>query len=333
MSRVTAIAPSNIAFVKYWGASDLARALPVNQSLSMTLRRCVTRTTVEPLDGAEGDVVLVRSSTGELLPGSTAFTAGVERHLEALRRELGVTGSFRVATENTFPSSAGIASSASGFAALAIAICGALGLEPEPRDLSHLARASGSGSAARSVVGGYVLWPGDPEDAGSPMRQVATARHWELCDDVVVVDTTAKPVSSREGHRRASSSPYFARRLEQLPGRLEAASRAVLDRDLGRLGPILEAEAIDLHLIAMSSVPPIFYWRPQTLEVLERVWDLREEGVKVWATLDAGPNLHLICEPQDEPAVVEAVEGLTGVRALIRDRVGSGPALTEEHLL
>ncbi|MDX1644213.1 MAG: diphosphomevalonate decarboxylase [Thermoanaerobaculia bacterium] len=331
MSRVTAIAPSNIAFVKYWGASDLERALPVNQSLSMTLSRCVTRTTVERLDGGE-DTVLVRSSAGELLPASAAFTAGVERHLAALRHELEVEGAFRIATENTFPSSAGIASSASGFTALAIAVCGSLGIEPEPRDLSRLARASGSGSAARSVVGGYVVWPGDPEDSGSPMRQVATARHWELCDVVTVVDTTAKPVPSREGHRRAASSPYFSRRLEQLPGRLQAASQAVLDRDLARLGPIVETEAIDLHLIAMSSVPPIFYWRPQTLEVLERVWALRDEGVEVWATLDAGPNLHLICEPESEPTVVEAIGRLPGVRTLIRDRVGSGPARSEEHL-
>ena len=205
-------------------------------------------------------------------------------------------------------------------------------VEPEPAELSVLARRSGSGSAARSVLGGYVEWPSVPGDAASPAGQIATPDHWELRDVIVVVSSEAKRVSSREGHLRAPSSPHFERRQELLPERLEVMRQALAARDLERLGEAIETEAIELHLVAMSSLPPIFYWRPGTLEVLARVRALRGEGIGVWATMDAGPNVHLICEPGDESGVVEAMRELAVVESLIRDRVGGGPRVSDEHL-
>jgi diphosphomevalonate decarboxylase len=205
------------------------------------------------------------------------------------------------------------------------------GAATTPEELSLLARRSGSGSAARSVFGGYVEWP-SVADPAAPARQVAPPEHWELCDLIAVVSSRPKRVSSRDGHARAASSPHFARRLAELPGRLETMRRALLERDLEALGAALEAEAIELHLVAMSSTPPIFYWLPGTLEVLARVRSLREAGVAVWATMDAGPNVHLICERANEGAVAEAVSGLPAVERLIRDRVGCGPRRSDEHL-
>ena len=166
----------------------------------------------------------------------------------------------------------------------------------------------------------------------SPAVALAPADHWPLCDLVAVVDTGSKSVSSREGHRRAPTSPHFAMRQEQLGERLAAVERAILDRDLATLGPIVEQEAIDLHLIAMSSQPPIFYWRPGTLEVLEAVRQLRAGGVGAWITMDAGPNVHVICEPGDEAAVATSLGELPRVVSLLRDRVGTGPVAIEEHL-
>lgn len=330
MSRkATVVAPSNIALIKYWGTSDLERTLPFNPSLSMTLRECATRTTVEPI-AAQDDEVLIRVAGVGLQPASPAFSTGVRKHLDRLRLWAGVTDRFRVATENTFPMGAGMASSASGFAALALSVIAALGREVSAETASVLARESGSGSAARSVMGGYVEWPAAGTEGAAV--QVLPADHWDLRDVIAILDTTEKSVSSRAGHKLAETSPYFKPRLLQLPERLAKVRSALDNRDFARLAPLVEEEAIDLHLIAMSSRPPIFYWRPGTLIVLEVVRALRENGVDVCATMDAGANVHVICTPETESTVVEALEVLPDVDRVIRDGVGSGPRVIDEPL-
>ena len=358
--RATATAPANIAFVKYWGARDIGRALPMNPSLSMTLSACRTRTTVDfrpdPGDdevwlaagGAVGDetVVLGPGAGGGAEPAAAsrlrdpgpAFTARVLAHLDNLRRRAGLEreeGRFRVVTQNTFPSSAGIASSASGFAALTVAGAAAVGLgldlERDAAELSSLARQSGSGSATRSLMGGFVLWPdpagADPDDPRAV--QLHPADHWRLADLVALVDAGAKEVSSLGGHRLAPTSPYFARRLETLPERLDRVRRALAERDFLRLGAAIEEEAIDLHLIAMSSRPPIHYWTAGTVEVLAAVRRLRAEGMPAWSTMDAGPNVHVICPPEAADAVAARLAELPAVQQVIRDRAGDGPVLEE----
>ena len=343
--RATAVAPANIAFVKYWGARDLERAIPVNPSISMTLSRCVSRTTVDLAAGEAPDEVWlgrIDDPGGWTDPGD-AFRRRVVAHLDVLRRRHGLArvgpgaGRFRVVTENSFPAAAGLASSASGFAALAVAVASVLrGGGPATRisdldrgELSSLARASGSGSAARSVLGGYVEWPapgGAPDDPRAV--QLATAAHWPLCDVVAIVETGAKQVSSLEGHRRAAGSPYFARRLEELPRRLATVRRAIAERDFPALGAVVEEEAIDLHLVAMSSRPPVFYWAPATLAVLDAVRALRRDGVGAWSTMDAGANVHVLTTPDDEEAVAARLRSVPGVHTVIRDRVGDGPTVT-----
>jgi len=330
--KASATAPANIAFIKYWGARDLDRALPENPSISMTLSACRSHTTVEHRRGEGDDEVLLADEAGELSPAPAPFAARVIRHLGEIRHHTGRTGSFRVATRNTFPSAAGMASSASGFAALTVAATGALGLSPEVAELSRLARQSGSGSAARSVLGGYVEWPRGGGEEDSHAFELAPAGHWDLRDVVAVVETGAKEVSSREGHRRAPTSPYFSRRLELLPARLEAVRRAILERDFAALGPVVEEEAVDLHLVAMSSRPPIFYWNPATVAVLTELRHRRRQGLAAWATMDAGANVHVLCLPDDEAAVVESLTAVHGVKTLIRDGVGPGPDPGAPHL-
>jgi diphosphomevalonate decarboxylase len=244
------------------------------------------------------------------------------RHLDCLRTWADRAGSFRVATRNTFPSRAGLASSASGFAALTLAALRALGESVELAQASDLSRHSGSGSAARSFFGGLVRWPRENDLCAT---QLASADHWDLRDLIAVVDTTPKEVSSREGHRRAPSSPFFETRLDQLDARREAVRAALLDRDFERLAPLVEREATELHCIAMSSHPPIYYWRPSTLAVLEAVRGLRADGVPAGATMDAGPNVHVLCPPDAAPSVADRLESLPEVQTLIRDGVGAGP--------
>jgi diphosphomevalonate decarboxylase len=327
--KATVIAPSNIALIKYWGTSDLRRTLPFNPSLSMTLRECYTRTTVEQIDAAT-DEVLVRGSGGQLEPASAGFAAGVGNHLDRLRDWAGSDTRFFVATENSFPMGAGMASSASGFAALALSVVAALDRQISPATASVLARQSGSGSAARSVMGGYVAWPAQGSDGAA--EQIFPAEHWDLRDVIAILDTTEKGVSSRAGHRLAETSPYFRPRLSELPERTAAVRSALQARDFTRLAPLVEEEAIDLHLIAMSSRPPVFYWRPGTLVVLELVRALRENGLDACATMDAGANVHVICTPQAEAEVVEALQVLPEVERVMRDGVGTGPRIVDASL-
>ncbi|HEX2252438.1 MAG TPA: diphosphomevalonate decarboxylase [Thermoanaerobaculia bacterium] len=336
--RATVTAPANIAFVKYWGARDLARAVPVNPSISMTLARCVSRTSVERLDGAGADEVWLAAGPAEVgaaaaapIDPGEAFRRRVTAHLGELRRRLGVEGQrYRVTTANSFPAAAGIASSASGFAALAVAVAAVAGRQAAPEELSALARASGSGSASRSVLGGYVEWPapGSPEDDPRAV-QLAPADHWDLRDVIAVVESGAKEVSSLDGHRRAASSPHFARRLELLPERLRRVRRAIAERDVHALGETIEEEAIELHLVAMSSHPPVYYWNPGTVEVLAAVRALRASGVPAWSTMDAGANVHVLCPPEAEEAVAERLGRVAAVERLIRDGVGAGPRVEE----
>jgi len=324
-------APSNIAFVKYWGARDPDRAVPWNRSISMTLDRCRTRCTVEHVRSREAEQVLFRPAPGApLAPAPGPFAARVTAHLDRLRRASGRDARLRVATENSFPAAAGLASSASGFAALTLAATAALGVHATPGELSSLARQSGSGSAARSVFGGYVEWPRDFGDESVSAHVLAPAEHWDLRDVIAVVDASPKPVSSRDGHLRATTSPYFDRRLDRIDRRVEAVRAAIAERSLERMGPVIEDEAIDLHLIAMSSAPPIFYWKPATLAVLEAVRRLRDDRTAAWATMDAGANVHVICDPASEDKVARALQRVPGVQSVLRDRVGPGPRAVAE---
>lgn len=331
-ARATAEAPANIAFVKYWGARDLDHAVPWTASLSMTLRRCCSVCTVEVIELDE-DLVQWVNRNGECVDPGVGFASRVRAHLATLRRRLGTAARFRVATRNNFPSSAGIASSASGFAALTMATVAVAGRRLDPAALSVLARMSGSGSAARSTLGGFVEWPEDISNPQGPAAQVATADHWPLCDVIAVTDQGEKAVPSRQGHRRAPTSPLFATRLSLVPERLEQARQAIRDRDLEGLGRVIESEALDLHYIAMSSQPPIYYWNGGTIDVLKTVQRLRKTGCPVFWTMDAGANVHLICSQAERETVVREVEALESVRQVIRDEVGPGPRLLDTHLI
>lgn len=324
--KATAVSCSNIAMIKYWGNRDASLRLPCNGSLSMNLSAATTTTTVLFDDQFSDDQVEIG---GEEQSGPAR--ARVVAHLDRVRSLAGISTRARVASRNSFPMGTGIASSASAFAALSLAATAAAGLNLNECELSALARL-GSGSAARSVPGGFVEWVAGESHETSYAYSIAPPEHWDLRDVIAVVSHAPKPVGSTDGHAAAQSSPYFATRLSLIPERLARARRAVLERDLATLGPLMEEEAICLHVIALTSRPPIFYWTPATLELMLAVQAWRTEGLPVYFTLDAGPNVHLICEAANAAAVEARVRAMASVSDVLVNAPGGPARLSGEHL-
>jgi len=316
--KATAVACANIAFVKYWGKRDAELNLPANSSLSMNLDRLTTITTVEFSPDYDDDLVILdgREERGETRQRIVA-------HLDRVRAMARLRARARVISKNSFPSGAGLASSASGFAALSLAASRAAGLELSQRELSILAR-FGSGSACRSIPGGFSEWTAGSSSEESLAEQIAPPEHWDLRDVIALVSRAKKPVGSTEGHSLAPSSPFFQARLASLADRLTKAKAALLEKDLATLGPLIEEDAISMHAVMMTSRPPIYYWLPSSIQLIHEVQNWRAEGLEVYFTLDAGPNVHLICQAADQAEVERRLRDIEEVLEVIVS--GPGPA-------
>jgi diphosphomevalonate decarboxylase len=329
MPKITARAGSNIAFIKYWGVVDARLNLPQTSSVSMTLADAHTTTTVEwlPPDALDHDEITV---DGRMLAGDAG--ARVVRHLDRIRGLATYRGHARIASGNNFPMASGIASSASGFAALTVAACAALGLDLSPTRLSALARL-GSGSACRSLFGGFVLWERGCDDATSIARELYPPEHWELRDLVAIVSAAEKAVSSEGGHRIAATSPLNAGRIHQVNRILPGVVASITTRDLAALGEAAEWDALAMHAVMMTGAPSLLYWQPGTLEVIHAVRRWRsQEGLPAYFTIDAGPNVHVICEAADAAVIESRLNALSSVQRVIVSRPGPAPILLADHL-
>lgn len=315
----TAFANSNIALIKYWGNRDDALRLPVNGSISMNLDGLFTRTTVSFQPSLALDELVIN---GHIVTGR-----GLERvssFLDLVRAQAGTERKAKVLSENNFPAGAGIASSAAAFAALALASTAAAGLVLSEADLSRLAR-RGSGSACRSVPGGFVEWKVGAGDEDSYAISLAPPEHWELADCIALLSTRHKAVGSTEGHALASTSPFQAARVADSPRRLDLCRRAILERDFEALAAVVELDSDMMHAVMMTSNPPLLYWQPASLAVMAAVRQWRKEGLPVCYTLDAGPNVHIICLRKQAETVERRARELPGVQQVLVAGVG-GPA-------
>ena len=325
MGKATAVANPNIAFVKYWGKADAVLNLPANPSLSMNLAALTTVTTVEFRTGLPADTLTIdgQAATGQAL-------ARVVDHLDRVRALAGVYDRAWVASRNDFPAGTGLASSASAFAALTLAATRAAGLKLDESALSRLARL-GSGSACRSVPAGFTLWEGETDET-SFARQVVPAEHWDLQDVVAIVAHEHKRVSSHDGHDLATSSPLHEARLASVPNLLETVLRGIEGRDLATLGPTIEADALAMHGVMMTSHPSLLYWEPATIAVLQAVRTWRTEGLPVYFTMDAGPNVHCLCEATDAAEVERRLGNLGSVQDVLVSGPGGGVRRLNYHL-
>lgn len=314
--KATAKAPANLAFVKYWGKKDVDLRLPTNNSISVNLSNATTITTVEFDTTTKDDQLFVDS---KILESGSEFSSRVFHHIDRMRNMAGIMQKAIVHTHNTFPTGVGIASSASGFAALTVATSSALGLTLSEKDLSEMARL-GSGSACRSIPNGFCEWIASDAKNHSYAIQIAPPEHWDICIVTVVVSKQIKQLSSTSGHSLAVASPFFKTRLESLPKRLDTVRSAILNRDFKTFGRETELEAISFHSIAMTSpiqtdhgwMSGAYYWLPDSLELMLAVQQWRSDGLEVYFTLDAGPSVHLICINNDLDQVINAVEEIEG---------------------
>ena len=323
-SSATAISHPNIAFIKYWGNRDNALRLPSNGSISMNLGGLFTRTTVTFSASNRTDKLSLnkKSVRGPGLERVSAL-------LDLVRGMAGTGQCAEVVSENNFPSGAGIASSASAFAALALAASKAAGLDLSERELSCLAR-RGSGSASRSIPGGFVEWQVGTSDEDSIAFSIAPAEHWALVDCVAVVSSAHKKTGSTEGHALAGTSPLQAARLADAPRRLDLCRRAILDSDFGALASIVELDSDMMHAVMMTSSPALHYWQPASMAVMKAVRQWRGEGTQACYTVDAGANVHVICPAQDAGEIAARLRKIAGVKTVLTARAGGPAKLIEE---
>jgi diphosphomevalonate decarboxylase len=324
MTTATAQAFANIAFIKYWGNRDNLLRLPMNGSISMNLDGLYTRTTVSFQPSLPFDELIIN--------GHEVMGAGLDRIsyiLDIIRGMANIYELAEVMSENNFPSGAGIASSASAFAALALAGSKAAGLDLSEPELSRLAR-RGSGSAARSIPGGFVEWQVGTNDEDSFAFSIAGPSHWDLVDCIAIVSASHKKTGSTEGHFIASTSPLQAARVADAPRRLEICRNAILERDFNTFASIVELDSDMMHSVMMTSTPALYYWKPVSLEVMNCVRQWRMEGIPVCYTVDAGPNVHVICTETEAPIIDKRLREIKGVENVLAARTG-GPAKIVEN--
>jgi diphosphomevalonate decarboxylase len=313
---------ANIALAKYWGKLDHGQKLTAVPSLSITLDGLVTTTTVDFSGSRDDDEVELDGvvATGRVRERVVALLERVRELARTPRRA-------RVSSSNAFPTAAGLASSASGFAALVVACDAALELGLSTEQKSALAREC-SASAARSLYGGFVELLAGAESAS----RVAPAEHFPLHLLVAVTVRGPKKVGSSEAMDRTKrTSPYYSAWVEGAPSWFAEVKAGVQRRDLNTLGPAMEQSTLCMHASMMAAVPPVLYFEPATLLVLRRVEALREGGVPAYFTMDAGPHVKVLCEPQHSGTVRAALTEVPGVVEVLACTIGGEPRVELLH--
>jgi len=308
-----AVAHSNIALAKYWGKADAVRNLTAVPSLSLTLAALRTVTTVRFDESLATDQL---SLGGAIVTGRPLLR--VSQLLDNVRAQVGIKRFASVESVNDFPTAAGLASSASGFAALALAATRAAGLELSLSQVSAIARA-GSASAARSLFGGYVSLDARAESA----ERVAGGEDFPLEMLVAVTVAGEKETASTHGMGHTqSTSPYYGAWVQAAPAIYEQVRAAVLARDFDALGPAVEHSALAMHASMLAARPALIYFAPATLRVMERVRSFRKSGGRAYFTMDAGPHVKVLVEPSAASELEGELGKLEGVTQVLRSAAG-----------
>ena len=319
--RAKAVAPANIALIKYWGRKDSDLRLPGNNSISINLSGISSVTSVEFNEDLKADQISI----------DREVVTGIEKvriitHLDRIRKMAGIHHRAWVESDNNFPKGTGLASSASGFAALTLAACFSAGLSLSEKDLSILARL-GSGSACRSIPSGIVEWKAGNSNRSSYAYSLFPANFWDIRDVIAIVHSDVKKTSSTKGHAAVESSPFYRERIREIPQKIRRIKEAIRNKDFSEFGEIVEAEALSMHAVMITSKPALIYWLPTTLRVMHQIMDWRSGGLESYFTIDAGPNVHVLCLAKDALKLRRRLTAIEGVRNVIVNRPANGAAL------
>jgi diphosphomevalonate decarboxylase len=316
--QATARAQPNIALIKYWGKRDADRNLPAVGSISITLADLFTTMSVEFDASLSNDTLSIndRQNSSMIQRVSTCLDTIAGKQRDAAR----------VMSRGNFPIAAGLASSASAFAALVVAADAATGADLDQASLASLAGRA-SGSAARSLYDGFAELQNTGDDIS--VRSLQSAKEWPLRVVVAITTTEPKPIGSTEAMEISRrTSPFYGRWVEQQEQDLAAARGAIAARDFAKLASVAEHNCLKMHSVMWGSRPPIIYWNSATLACMQTVRELQSQGAAVFFTIDAGPQVKAICEPADESRVRAALAATDGVRELLVSGLGQGALRT-----
>ncbi|HUY00717.1 MAG TPA: diphosphomevalonate decarboxylase [Candidatus Deferrimicrobium sp.] len=328
--KITAIACSNIALVKYWGKRDELLKLPQNNSISITLNNLQTKTTVDFDNRYEEDIYIINGKKVE----QQSEIKRLNTYINLLRQQKGVKTPVKMQTESNFPTAAGLASSASGFAALTVAGSKALELTLSDTELSILAR-RGSGSACRSIFGGFVEWKKGQKSDGSDSYavQIASSHHWDIQLLVIITELSKKSISSTKGMQSTvKTSPFYQGWLDSIEFDLEKVRTGILNKDFKLVGESSEHNCLKMHSLMMTSSPSMIYWNETTLKLLKNIQTWRAEGLNCYFTIDAGPNIIILCLKSDVDAIKDHIQNINNIKNIIQCSPGPAPRLSEQHL-
>lgn len=324
--KATAVAPSNIAFIKYWGKKKPEELnIPKNPSISMNLSNLLTTTTVEFNSSFSKDSVTIND---EQIEGESKK---VIKHLDRIRLLAKIKDRAKIVSKNNFPTSTGLSSSASGFAALTLAGVKAAGLKMSEKELSILSR-QGSGSSCRSIPDGFVEWLSGSSNEASYASSIYPENYWDIVDVVAVVSKDKKHTSSTEGHRLATTSPFFQTRLEEIDDKIKLIKKYMKEKNFEKFGELIEQEALELHAIYLTSKPSLMYLMPASLLLMHMVKKWRQDGLSVYFSLNTGQDVHLICQKKDAERVSKLVEEIKEVQKTIINYPSKGARLSDSHL-
>lgn len=310
---------ANLALVKYWGKKDERLVLPLSPSLSLTLKDLQTTTRFTSVEDPEKKEVRI--------DGKKVDSSRVSEYLQTLFKVFDYHGGYLIESENSFPARAGLASSSSGFCALAGAFVSAMEKDLKPEEISRLSRL-GSGSACRSVFKGFSEWNvGDDETSiAKPIESPLERTISVIC---CLVDSKPKAASSREGMRIAKTSPLYEAFITECFEDFEKTKKAVIDGDLETLGTVAEKNTEAMNRVNSTSTPQLNYLEPLSQKLQERIKELRSEGLPCWFTNDAGPNLFVITDRDHEATIDRRLkEEIAGLRTIV---TSSGPGLEVIH--
>lgn len=294
-------AHTNIALIKYWGKADEALIIPMNNSLSVTLDRFYTETRVTFDDTLTEDQLILNGETV-----NAKESAKIQRYMDMVRKEAGISEHALIESENFVPTAAGLASSASAYAALAGACNEALQLGLSDKDLSRLAR-RGSGSASRSMYGGFAEWEKGHDDETSYAHRVESD-NWEneLAMIFVVINNKSKKVSSRSGMSLTrDTSRFYQYWLDHVEPDLKETKAAISQKDFKRMGEVIEANGLRMHATNLGAQPPFTYLVQESYDAMRIVQECREAGLPCYFTMDAGPNVKVLIEKKNQQAIVD----------------------------